>query len=473
VESSAFAPVLQVLRALKAHDPYRAPFFAKILAEQGKRPHKKGEGIDEILQVSIGKELDRALAKRLEQAVQLRAVEVSADTFEKWFSALQAFMNRTGHTLVPSDHVEQNLRLGGWVNKVRSRKLQLNQQQVARLHSVAFVWSVPALHLQEAMRHLRIYYKREGHLLVPSQWIEDKFKLGSWVGGVRSKRNLLTHELREELDRMGFSWDTKAELFDRNLRRLERFYEANGHSEVPQSYRDDVGVLGSVVSRIRAAKPKLDHATLKRLAAIQFSWAPRQSRLDQQISTLESFAKREGHTSVPSNTTENGVRLDKFITHLRGGKYKLSQQERLRIEATGFSWNPYEQQLRSHLAAFEQFVTTYGHARVTNKFVLNNLKLGRWVEHVRRGEIQVPHDVLDRLNSLGFIWNVYEHNFNVAYRALEVFKEAHGHLKVPKSFVVDDINLGVWLSNIKRRGCSLKEQSRLKALGVNVSLKKS
>jgi predicted helicase len=88
VEGSAFAPVLQVLRALKAHDPYRATFFAKILVEEGKRPHKKGEGIDEILQVSIGKELDRALAKRLEQAVQLRAVEVVADRFEFWLALL-------------------------------------------------------------------------------------------------------------------------------------------------------------------------------------------------------------------------------------------------------------------------------------------------------------------------------------------------------------------------------------------------
>jgi predicted helicase len=82
VEGSAFEPVLQVLRALKDHDPFMATFMAKILVAKGKKPHQKLGGIREILEVSIGDELDKVLARRLLEAVQLRAIEVSADSFE-------------------------------------------------------------------------------------------------------------------------------------------------------------------------------------------------------------------------------------------------------------------------------------------------------------------------------------------------------------------------------------------------------
>ena len=471
VEGSAFAPVLQVLRALKAHDPYRATFFAKILVEEGKRPHKKGEGIDEILEVSIGKELDRALAKRLEQAVQLLAVEVAADTFEKWFSVLQAFQHRTGHTLVPAKHIERGMNLGGWVNRVRTRRITLNQRQINRLQNIGFVWSVPDLHLQQAMQALKSYLDREGDLLVPSKWIEQNFALGTWVTHIRSRQESVPPALRKELDQMGFSWNAKVKRFEENLRRLEQFFQVNGHSDVPQQYRDDVGSLGSVVSRIRESKQKLDHATLKRLAAIHFSWAPRQSKLDQLISALESFARREGHTKIPRPTTEGGFRLDRFATHLRGDKYKLSKQDRTRIEATGFTWNPYVDQLRVHLAAFEHYVQIHNTALVPNDYRLDDIKLGRWVEHVRRREIRLSPSDLSFLNSLGFIWNVPEHKFNLAFRALEAFKAAQGHLMVPQDYVSDDFKLGIWLSNIKRRGCSADQHRRLAELGVRVPLK--
>ena len=155
VEGSAFAPVLQVLRALKAHDPYRATFFAKILVEEGKRPHKKGEGLDEILQVSIGKELDRALAKRLEQAVQLRAVEVAA----VHQSANTAVIAGLGYTGILVSFVARHnpwaippvaLLFGGFAaaGSLLQRRMGLPDASVLVLQGFAFVFILAA----EALR---------------------------------------------------------------------------------------------------------------------------------------------------------------------------------------------------------------------------------------------------------------------------------------------------------------------------------
>jgi predicted helicase len=209
VEGTAFAPVLQVLRALKAHDPYRATFFAKILAEQGKRQHKMGEGINEILEVSISKELDRALAKRVEQAVQLRALEVAAGYFESWLEILKAFVAREGHARVPTNHLEAGQPLGNWVNKLRTRRDAQSADRLARLDQIGFIWDPRSATFESYLALFSQFVEREGHALVPAAHREDGVKLGSWVSNLRSRRDKIDQARVERLNRAGFVWDIK------------------------------------------------------------------------------------------------------------------------------------------------------------------------------------------------------------------------------------------------------------------------
>jgi predicted helicase len=339
VESSAFAPVLQVLRALKAHDPYRATFFAKILVEQGKRPHKKGEGIDEILQVSIGKKLDKALAKRLEQAVELRSLEVSADKFDYWLALLQQFVQREGHARVPARHLEGARPLGGWVHKIRTGHYKTTREQSALLASVGFVWDYHEVTFEQNMILLERFVVREGNARVPSNHLEEGVKLGVWVNGVRSRRDTLNSDQTERLEALDFIWNILDETFERHIALLQGFVAREGHARVPFSHVEEGVPLGKWINKQRSRRDTLAPERLARLEALGFVWDALDEKFERHIALLEGFIAREGHARVPVPHVEEGVPLGKWVTQQRSRRNTLAPERLARLEALGFVWD--------------------------------------------------------------------------------------------------------------------------------------
>jgi predicted helicase len=339
VEGSAFAPVLQVLRALKAHDPYRATFFAKILVEQGKRPHKKGEGIDEILEVSIGKELDRALAKRLEQAVQLRSIEVSADSFAKHLELLRSFVLREGHALVPQTWIENGVRLGSWVGHKRTRREELTAAQILSLNHLGFDWDPIETKFWNSYAKLKQFVDRERHCRVPVGWVEDGFPLHKWTSAVRHNKTM-SDSHRKALTSLNFVWDPYEDQFNQKLLLLKAFKKREGHVRVPALHYEDGAPLGSWVSFVRLGKIKPTATQASELDSLGFDWDPFATAFEEKLRAFESFVLREGHVLVPISHQERGLRIGKWVNHLRGRRIRITKKQKASLDALGFVWKP-------------------------------------------------------------------------------------------------------------------------------------
>jgi predicted helicase len=336
VEGSAFAPVLQVLRALKAHDPYRATFFAKILVEEGKRPHKKGEGIDEILQVSIGKELDRALAKRLEQAVQLRAVEVAADRFEYWIQSLINWTKIHGHPNVPQNHG----RLGQWLSHQRqeySARL-LSKDRIQQLEAIGIEWS-PFDSIWDRQYALMLtYFEKHGHTRVP-----QREPLGKWASFQREqkRRDLLPADRETKLAKLGFVWEPFDNSWELRIAALKEYVIREKHARVPAKHKEGEIYLGPFVQKCRQErKAKRDRMTpikIAELDALGFIWDQSEAEFADGIEAIASFRSREGSIQIPSKHIENGFRLGKWLSHR---KYEfrigtLDKKRALRLKRVG------------------------------------------------------------------------------------------------------------------------------------------
>ena len=337
VEGSAFAPVLQVLRALKAHDPYRATFFAKVLVEQGKRPHKKGEGIDEILEVSIGKELDRALAKRLEQAVQLRAVEVSADAFEYLFALLNKFAVREGHARVPQKHFESGASLGHWVANIRSGHTKLTNEQTQRLNDVQFVWNVIDARFWSNLELLKQYIRKSGKKEFPTTLQVSGVKLGIWIARLRSDKDLLLPKQRQALTDIGFVWDALEQQWMSRYSVLKMFVEREGHARVHPRWREGEWRLGQWVTYLRSTRSQLTSAQIRLLEDLDFIWEPKVVDFQDKLAALKKFTAREGHSRVPQKWKEEDVSLGSWVSHIRRGEINLSDEQRQALKDFGLS----------------------------------------------------------------------------------------------------------------------------------------
>ncbi len=164
--------------------------------------------------------------------------------WENGFAALRQFKQREGHCRVSMGHGEDGFNLGAWVNTQRSRKKGLTPDRLKRLKSVGFVWDPREVKWEKGFAALRQFKQREGHCRVPQGHKMDGLKLGVWVSAQRTRKKGLTPDRLNRLNRLGFSWDPQAELWEQDFAALHKFRKRVGHCRVPAKHKEDGINLG-------------------------------------------------------------------------------------------------------------------------------------------------------------------------------------------------------------------------------------
>jgi Helicase associated domain len=85
---------------------------------------------------------------------------------------------------------------------------------------------------------------REGHCCPPRHHIEGSFNLGNWVSVQRYRKEFLSVERKRRLDAIGFVWDFRNYIWERNFAALLKFKRREGHCCVPTHYREGDLKLG-------------------------------------------------------------------------------------------------------------------------------------------------------------------------------------------------------------------------------------
>ena len=127
-------------------------------------------------------------------------------TWERGFAALTKYKAREGHCLVPRFYVEGKNKLGKWVSVQRYKGKNIEDERKQRLNKIGFVWDWREYTWGKGFAALTKFKKREGHCLVPAQYIDQKFKLGQWVTVQRRSKNKMSAKRRKRLNVIGFVW---------------------------------------------------------------------------------------------------------------------------------------------------------------------------------------------------------------------------------------------------------------------------
>ncbi|MEE2845109.1 MAG: Helicase associated domain protein [Gemmatimonadota bacterium] len=155
--------------------------------------------------------------------------------------------------------------------------------------------------------------------------------------------------------------------------------------------------------------------------------------------------------------------LDELRTKLgarRGGKIRLPKlildlprsvnaafNDAIRLQVLRHSTETFWEGL-GYLKAYK---TEHGDCRVPAIFrTEDGFTLGTWVVH-RRGEYKnerLISDRIDALNKLGFIWDLFEDDYQRGLDYLKAYKAEHGDCRVPDGFTTEDgFTLGRWVAN--------------------------
>jgi superfamily II DNA or RNA helicase len=414
--TSAFQPVWDVLRALRAHDEALAEELDILRRELGHHPGSIGR-----LPTKIRVDLPIGVSKDFASAFDTRIVEQTTARWEFWYGLLEAFVAREGHPRVPVDHVEDGYRLGQWVRAQRAASTgsTLAQERVRRLEALpGWTWDPFADKWEDSFASLEAFVAREGHARVPNGHLEDNYRLGDWVNNQRAffRRAALTEDRVRRLEGLPrWTWELRSDWWEEGFASLQVFVAREGHARVPRRHLEQGFRLGQWVDgqRTNHARSKLTDDRSRRLEALPaWTWDPHVDRWEEGFASLQAFAAREGHTRVPKDHLEQGFRLGQWVAVQRStnAASKLSEDRARRLKALrGWSWDARSDRWEEGFALLQAFVAREGHARVPQAHIEDQYWLGRWTNRQRylNKTSKLARDRARRLEALpGWSWDV-------------------------------------------------------------------
>ena len=182
---------------------------------------------------------------------------------------------------------------------------------------------------------------------------------------------------------------------------------------------------------------------------------------DLFFSYLLQYKLEYGDCLVPQNYIINGYKLGRRVNYIRLSKGLLSDEQRSLLDSIGFVWDAKRyfkfDEFYKHLVEYK---TEFGDCRVPTNYIINGYKLGEKVHSIRSGNTKVNTEQRSQLDSIGFVWNALNHNFNEFYSYLIEYKAQFGSCKVPQDYVINGYKLGQKVHSIRSGNIKVNTEQR-------------
>jgi hypothetical protein len=182
------------------------------------------------------------------------------------------------------------------------------------------------------------YHRIHGHCSVPRKDSENT-KLSRWVGTQRfqyklhleGKRSQMTLSRIQELESLGFEWDSQGNAWEERLSELADYRKINEHCNVPRKYSENTKLANWVNAQRKDYRLDLEGKTsrmtlsrIQKLESLGFEWDIRGTAWEERFSELNDYRKTHGHCNIPYNYSKN-IQLGKWVSKQRH-QYRLHRE---------------------------------------------------------------------------------------------------------------------------------------------------
>jgi superfamily II DNA or RNA helicase len=420
LSNSVFAPVWQVLVALRAHDETLAEELDELRRSIG-----RGSAGWSRLPSKVILDLPTTVGEDFVRAFTVLLVEKTTRGWEFWYGLLEEYVRETGDATVPAKLLYRTFPLGTWVNL----------QRVIYAHGV-----------READGTIRL-----------------------------NPRGVLSPDRVRRLEGLfGWSWDVFGTRFELGLRCFARYVAEGGNSNPPRDAKvTQAGsrapfLIGKWVGELRAAyrQGRLAQSRIELLEAIPgWTWAPYADSWERAFEHLVQYVVRTGHSNVPDDHCEDDFRLGRWVSQQKAFPKRLgrlSEDRRARLESLpGWSWGRsyalsaagaarHTKAWQTGFDRLARFADENDHARVPRNYRDEDFNLGEWVSVQRKnwtkGLLSVEREKL--LEAIpGWTWAAHGDAWEKGFASLEAYLKCNDGAKMPVPGEVDayGVNLGGWI----------------------------
>lgn len=195
------------------------------------------------------------------------------------------------------------------------------------------------------------------------------------------------------------------------------YYNENGNIDIPVEYVVKGIPLGRwLYHRKNAYKGighvKITNAQIKLLESLGVKWNSNSDTWDEYYNLLKEYKETHKNVDVPRSYEVNGKMLGNWLNTQRcsykgHGSSVINKKQIKLLESLGVKWNLEEEKWDEYYNLLKDYKEQYNNTDVKQKYEVNNLKLGIWVNNQRssyKGYIRLTRKQINLLNKLEFDW---------------------------------------------------------------------
>lgn len=223
--------------------------------------------------------------------------------------------------------------------------------------------------------------------------------------------------------------------------------------------------VSSVQPAAKAAAPAAAAPSVK--ATLPTPPAKKSQEWNKRFNELVEFKRKNGHTNVsPKEHPELAIWVAQHAMHFNSNQLSQLHTETKKVtnQKTKKQWanlgnpktkyrpvtNP-DHEWNDRYTELIQYKRQHGNCLVRKSTCTDYPKLMAWISQ-QRGAFNkglLSQERIQKFNDIGFNWDAKESMWNFHYALLMMYKQQHGHVRVPQSHFVSQkegpaINLGNW-----------------------------
>lgn len=451
LDSSAFKPVWDVIKALRAHDSELGEQLDTLRREMA---HKHGKP---SLPDKIHLDIPTTIGRDFSSSFDTRLVENSTQPWEFWYGLLEKFVEEHGHPRVSRGYTSDGHQLGHWINTQRAFKRRgiLAAARQRRLEQLpGWAWDPHDDRWEQTFGRLQEFADAYGHARVP----RSEKQLGAWVQAQRHKfvKGSLDDDRRQRLESVaGWAWDPFVDQWEAVFAYLVEYVRMRGNARVPRPYRVDDINLGWWVStqRQQFVKGALEDDRRQRLESLPgWTWDPHADKWEKGFAHLAEYVRMHGTARSPRGELSKDFPLDRWVSRQRvahtNGQLRDDRAERLE-SLSGWAWGDIAARWEEGFNHLVDYVAEHGSSRVPFSYRSpDGLSLGQWVNMQRNAYAAdtLADERRERLEQLAdWSWNARLQLWEDGYTTLCRYVEVNGSAAVVYDCVFEGFAIGKWV----------------------------
>ena len=271
----------------------------------------------------------------------------------KYYELAKIYYEENGHLLVPFRFKINNAKLGQWLStqRLEYKNKKLDIEKVEKLEKIGMKWNIRNnLPWEKNYELAKIYYEKNGNLLIPQSYEVDGVKLGVWINYQRVcyKNNKLDIEKVKKLESIGMLWTIYDLSWEEYYELAKNYYEEHGNLLVPLSGSSKiVGIrlrLWITSQRKLYENNKLEKTKIQKLEAIGMIWNTDNLSWEENYELAKIYYKENGNLLIPIYYKKNGIKLGEWINNQRKlfKNNKLEKTKIQKLETIEMAWKETE-----------------------------------------------------------------------------------------------------------------------------------